>query len=55
MQSIRASARGLNIDLQHGGPVRAHVAVNAFHPAVRGEKVYIHNRELFGDELILKF
>ena len=45
------SARGVNIDLQYGEHVRTRVAVHFFHPAVRGEKMYIHDRELFGDKL----
>ena len=45
---MRAPARRVDTDLQHGGPVRARVAVNVMLPGKRGEKVYIQDRELFG-------
>ena len=52
---MRAPARRVDTDLQHGGPVRARVAVNVNAARnARGEGIYPRDRELFGHELISK-
>ena len=46
---MRAPARRVDTDLQHGGPVRARGAVNRMRAQnARGEGIYPRDREVFG-------